>query len=377
VKRLAASLALLAGGLLSVPRAAAQNPADREPIAAAWSRPAPGLVGLAVSPDGQRVVGTLLDGTVRGYDAFGSILWELPDADADTAAVSRRGSMTVAYALRQPLSRKAYFLDESGKRLGTVEPADPIEGAAVSSNGRYAALVAGKNLIFCSRIAKGVTKRTLPLPGRPVQVQMGPDDTAYVACVEPDYMALVKSDGKELWRRQEPGAARYAISASEEGRHVAVSAELGADQIRTWLLSSKSAVRWADIRPGRKPRPRVSANGTAVVLSYEFRVESPRGPRMEQRLTYLGPGVGGAWPKGGPFNTPLQVAIERDGDWLVALDQPRGQSPRFRLYGKNGERRWLYASPSNILIAAASSEGRAISTYRADGVLELLRVSAD
>lgn len=347
-----------------------------EPLYAAWARPASRLVGLAVSPDGQRIVTTSLDGDLRCYTERGDVAWEVRGLPVDTAVLSRKGSVTAAYAQRRPLSRKVFFLDGSGRILGTVEPVEPVEAACVSGDGRYAAVAAGRSILFC-RLAKGkVTKRTLSLEGRAVQVEMGPEDSVYVACVEPSYVALLRSNGKGSWRREDPNHSAYAISAGDDGRMLAISAESGSSQVATWLITSRNSTRWNDIRPGRQPRPRLSAAGVAVMLTYSHPVEGARGRRLERRLTYLAPGAGGAWPKGGAFNAPLPVALEPRGEWLVALDQPRGAGPRFRLYGKGGERRWLYVSPANVLIATASDEGRHIVSYRADGFFELLRVTS-
>lgn len=351
-------------------------PPSGEPLYSAWVRSAARVVGVCLSPEGERILTTTVDGDLRAYTDSGELAWELHGLAVDTVLTSRKGAVTLAYAQRRPLARKVFFLDGSGRTLGTVEPVEPVEAAALSPDGRFAAVAAGRSILFCTIGRRQVTKRTLSLEGRPVQLQMGPDDTVYAACVEPEYVALLRSSGKGVWRRQEASLSNYAISAGDAGRQLAISAESGSTQIQTWLVTARNSARWSDTRPGRQPRPRLSAAGAAVMLSYNYRVEGARGPRLERRLTYLAPGAGGAWPKGGPFNTQLPVAIEPKGEWLVALEQPRGAAPRFRLFGKGGERRWLYVSPANILIAAGSDDGRHIVTYRTDGFLEMLRVTS-
>lgn len=336
----------------------------------------PGVVGLGLSPDGERLV-VATDASLRSLERDGSVAWELKVEAVDSAVLARRGALTVAYAQRRPLARKVFFLDRSGRRVGTLEPTEPVEAAAVSGDGRFAALAAGRSMIFCSVTDAGVRHRVITLDGHATQVQMGSGDTVYVACRDTAYVALLKSSGKELWRRQQAGVDRYSLSASADGRTVGISAQLPEDRVQTWLLTSRNSVRWTDVRPGARPRLRVSANGSAATLSYELRVDSPRGRRFERRLTYLAQGARGAWPKGGPFSAPLPVALDADGDWVVALDtQRRGGPPRFRLYGSGGERRWLYLSPAGILLASSSQDGRSIAVYRADRTLELLTVSA-
>lgn len=371
---------LLAGVLLAGTTRTAEPQSDPQPLAepldSAWTRAVPGVEGLALSPEGDRVV-TLGGGQVRSFSADGRVLWELRIPDVDSAAVARRGSLTVAFARRRPLARKVYFLNADGRRAGILEPSEPVEDAAVFPDGRTAVLAAGRSVILCRLTGKGVTHQVLPLEGQPHQVLPGPGENVYVSCRQPAYVALLKSNGKPLWRREQPGVDEYALSVSRDGRSAALAAELPAGTVQTWLVTSRNVVRWTDVRPGRRPQIRLSAGGNAVALSYMLRVEGPRGARFERRLTYLAAGAGGAWPKGGPFSAPLHLAIEPEGDWVVALDtQRRGGPPRFRLYGRSGERRWLHTGGQGVRLARACQEGEAIAIYRTDGFLELLRVSA-
>ena len=373
MKRLAWIAALLlAPALPAVP----QEEEPREPLAPAWSRPLPNTQGLAISPDGERVV-ALAESLAQGLDRGGEVVWQQHLEGVDAAVLSRRGVTAVLYARRRPLYRKVFFLDREGKRIGMVEAPEAVETVSIAPDGRYAAIASGRSILFCSRTQQGIQHRTVRLEGTASQVQMGSGDTFYVACRAPAYVALLKSTGSEVWRRRQEGVAEYAISGSADGRMVAISAPLASDNIQTWLVTARNSVRWTDLRRGRRPRLRLSANGTAATLSYELPVEGARGTRFERRLTYLAQGARGAWPKGGPFSAPLPVSIDGDGAWVVALDtQRRGAQPRFRLYGSGGERRWLYLVPAAILIAVGSGAGEHIATYRSDGVLELLRISA-
>jgi hypothetical protein len=363
-----AAAAVLAG--------AAWTQEEAPPLGRVWARRAPRTLAVAVSPDGERILAAGGGGEIRCFEAAGGVAWEVRIDGIDELVTSRLGATTLAYSAGQPLSRKVHFLDSNGRRLGTLEPSEAVETAVVSSDGKYAALAAGKSVIFCSRAGSGIRHRVIPLKGIPTQVQFGVGDTIYVACREPDFVALVKSNGKELWRRRDPVVRGYSVSAADDGRHVAIAGESDPDTLRVSLVTWRNQTRWTDARPGRRPRIRLSAGGGTVMLSYEHKVAHGTRSRFERRLAYLGEGAGGGWPKGGAFSAPLYVAVDRNGEWVVALDtQNKGDLPRFRLYGKGGERRWFYTAPSSILIATASAEGRHIAAYRADGFLELLRVS--
>src|SRR6185369_1642253 len=115
-----------------------------------------------------------------------------------------------------------------------------------------------------------------------------------------------------------------------------------------------------------RPRIRLSADGIAATLAYQGVVVHGEEARSEPRLAYLTAAPGASWFKGGAFNAPLDVAIARDGAWVVTLDTQQNPLPRFRLYGRGGDRRYAYPSPAEVLIAAGSLEGRNIAVYRKD-----------
>jgi hypothetical protein len=196
---------------------------------------------------------------------------------------------------------------------------------------------------------------------------------------DPDRLQLLKSNGKVLWERRAAGVTDYSIAASELGRYVAVGSQRPNDQVHVALIDSHNVTAWTAGFPGREPRVRLNAAGDAIILSYKRKVEHNADSRFERRLTYLVKEAAGVWTKGGPFTAPYYVSVDRNGGWVVVLDtqqqRPGGdQLPRFRLYGRGGEKRWVYTCPSNILIATASAEGRHIATYRSDGILECMRV---
>ncbi len=382
--RVLVTTAALLTGLVTVVRS---QPDDRsEPLHRAWSRPVSRLVSLAVSPGGERVVAADVDGRVRSFDSSGELLWERAAAGVDTVSTSRGGAATLAYAARQPLNRQAHFLDAGGRRTALLELPDAIQAGLVSPDGRYAALACGRKLVFCGRRPDGLRHRVLNLPAEPCQIQFGPADTVYVAYRGEQGVALVKSTGKVLWSRRGRPAASCSISASADGHLLAIASENAVqDEVDVTLVNSRNQRQWSVTRPGRAPRVRLSSGGSAVLLAYEHRVEHNDQSRFERRLAYLagetpGAGLTEEWTKGGAYTAPLYVSVDGRGEWVVALDTQQrfraSRQPDFRLYGRKGERRWIYTSPAEVLIATASLEGRVIATYRADGQLDVLRVAA-
>lgn len=369
--RIGAAAVLLAG-LVNVGRTQSASP--REPLGQIWSRPMQDVIALALSPDGERLVASDLQGRVRCYDNHGSVLWERLTPDADGLAVSRGSAVTLAYSERRPLSREVSFLDGNGRRFYTLQPSQAVQTATVSPDGRYAAIAAGRSVVFCSVTAQGVRYRIIRMKGLAQQVLFAPGDTVYVACREPCYVARVKSTGKVLWEQQFDTRTQCTVSASMDGKTLGVATFGVDDTVQVALVDARNQELWHVSRPGRSPRIHLCAEGTAVLLSYEHKVDHNQESRYERRLAYLTADQNQQWTKGGAYSAPLYVSVDHAGEWVVALDTQQSL-PRFRLYGRGGERRWIYTSSSDVLIATSSSEGRHIATYRADGAVEMVGVS--
>lgn len=366
---LAASLMLF---LVSIVRS---QPGAREPLGPEWRRPVRQAIALAVSPEGKRVVVVSLAGEVTSYDSAGNPVWIQRFPGVDRAAIGRMGLFTAVYSARRPLARKAYFLDPLGRLLHTTETRDPIETVTLAPDGAMAAVASGRKIVFVALDRSGAREREIALDAEPRQMQFGPEDTLYVACRSPDQVVRVRNTGRVLWKT-DPGPTDYSISSTEAGSEVAIACRQSADEIAISVVSATQKLLWRTLLPGRAPHIRLSAGGFAAVATYDHRLEHSARRRFERRLAYLGGPDQRGWFKGGAYTAPLSVSLDRAGDWVVALDtRQQRATPDFRLYGRNGERRWLYSAPANIVLAGSSVDGRSIAAYRADGVLELIRVS--
>lgn len=356
--------------------ARSQTVVEREPLSSLWRRKLGGVVATVVSGLGERTLVVDAEGRLTCIGATGETIWERAIPGVDRAATSRDGRFCAVYAARRPFQRDVLLLDERGRTVCTVDNSEPVSTAVISPDGHLAAVAAGHTLTLCSRTGKEVRERRIQLQGKITQLQFGPGDSVYVAAQAPDYVALVKSTGKVLWRRSSESGAAFAISASEDGRMLAIGSQRPDDLVAVSLVSAGNERLWTAPRPGRSPRVRIAADGSAALLAYEHKVEHGAESRFEQRLAYFGNTPAESWTKGGAFNAPLCIALNRTGEWVVVLDLQRALDlPRFRLYGERGERRWLYKCDAPVLIASGSTEGRHIAVYRADGVLEMLHVA--
>jgi hypothetical protein len=334
------------------------------------------VVATVVSGLGERTLVVDTEGRLTCIGEAGETIWERAIPGVDRVATSRDGRFCAVYAARRPFQREVSLLDDRGRTVCSVANSEPVSTAIVSPNGHLAAMAAGHTVTLCSRNGSEVRERRIPLQGKITQLQFGPGDSVYVAAQAPDYVALVKSTGKVLWRRSSAPGAGFAISASEDGRVLAIGSQRPDDLVALSVVNMGNERLWSAPRPGRSPRVRIAADGSAALLAYEHKVEHRSESRFEQRLAYFGNSASESWTKGGAFNAPLCIALDRAGDWVVVLDLQRALDlPRFRLYGERGERRWLYTCDAPVLIASGSSEGRHIAVYRADGVLEMLHVA--
>lgn len=369
-------LLLLTLGATGAHTAWSQSLTEREPLSSLWRRKLGGVVAAVVSAQGERTLVVDAEGRLTCIGATGDTIWERAIPGMDRVATSRDGRFCAVYAARRPFLRDVSLLDDRGRTLSTVENSEPVSTAVISPDGHLAAIAAGHTVTLCSRTANEVRERRVDLQGKITQLQFGPGDSVYVAAQSPDYVALVKSTGKVLWRRNSAAGASFAISASEDGRVLAIGSQRPDDLVSLSLVNMGNERLWSAPRPGRSPRVRIAADGSAALLAYEHKVAHRLESRFEQRLAYFGASNNESWTKGGAFNAPLCIALDRTGDWVVVLDLQRALDlPRFRLYGERGERRWMYTCAAPVLIASGSSQGRHIAVYRADGVLEMLHVS--
>ncbi len=348
-----------------------------EPIALRWSRPFPRLAEIAVSGDGHRTAALSLDGTLAYFDPDGNLLWQRPSVAADALAVSRTGDLVIAWSRSSRNGSKLLFFNGAGRCFAAPALSAAPACLAISGDGKRVAAGLGESVSLFGVTPKGLVKRHIQAAGTVKRILPGFEDTFALVTEPPCRVALIKSRGTELWHREIPDNAACSVGVSSDGKLLVLAYNRPQDKIEIVLTTWKNEELWRATRSGRGGTVRMNGDGGVVFLAFDYLVEHQQQNHYERRLAYLGKGGSGGWVKGGALTTPLLVSLDSAGEWLVALDNERSRGgSRFRLFGIDGTRRWIYTAPAGVHLASASANGRSIAVYGADGTLSLLRVKA-
>jgi outer membrane protein assembly factor BamB len=369
-------VALVLAALL-LGRGAAGDPP--EPLHSAWEVTARRVIHLAISPDGTRVATLDLDGRVRCYNERGHLLWNAHAPDAERLALADGGRLVAAYAIDQPLATTVHLFGPTGEPEPDLESDVAVSLIQMTRDGAQVVVASGDRIRWFRRARSGW--RTFDLPGGgPVrQLQFAPGNTLYVAA-RGDGIRRVRSDGRVLWRLTGEGGRAATISTAVDGQLLASASPVDGptEAIALQLHDAGGRLIWETTVPGRTPRVRLAAGGSALLLAYEQPQVHQLATRYERRLAYLPVASGGAvrWTKGGALTDPLFAAAGADGRFVVSLDyERRAATANLRLLDERGNRRWVYPCPALVRILASSADGTDLAAYRADGVLQLLEVA--
>lgn len=345
-----------------------------EVISPLWRRRVPEAVTVSLSPDGSRVLSVNRAGEVQAYQRDGTDDWQQSLPGADTFVHSQDGSMVLAYARRRPTHPQLTWLDRSGRVVTSFAAPAEIELAALSSDGRVAAVSCRGEVLMLIRSGKDVRVRHLGAL-RPAQIRTAPLSSFYLVCPHRERLLRVRADGKEIWGH--PLRQSESLATSGDGSRLAVAYQTASDVLQVDVLDQQGALVCRFNRPGRRARLRLSAAGNAVLMEYEHAISHLKDHHYERRLAYRDCHSTMEWTKGGAYTVPVGVAVGRDGHWVLALETIHSIGiPRFRLFGRSGERLWLHTGSSHVVLAASSRDGDHVALYHSDSMLELLRVSA-
>ncbi|MBI3911765.1 MAG: hypothetical protein HY320_12650 [Armatimonadetes bacterium] len=368
----------VATGLVAVAVAAGRDHADRPacPLVSRWTRSFTNVISLSLAPDGSRLAVLSAYGTITCLDRAGQLAWQQDAPEATRVLAGPGGRLVVAYAPRRPLASSVWLFDEDGRRLAEIAAPDVVQSLALAGDGRQVAIGLRNAVLVCQRWGDHFDTLRVPVRGAVAQVHFGPERTLYVLTRQSDSLRRCKLSGKTLWKLDFASESEPAMACTPDGRLLVIASRVEGNGllIRTLLPSGK--VAWETRTPGRDPVLRLATDGSALLVAYEHCLAHEEYTYFERRLGYFSLGEERiAWVKGGPYTVALPAALGADGAWVVTLDVKRAlRPPQFRLLGRHGERRWIYASAAPVLIATSSLDGRFVAACRSDGVIELIEV---
>jgi hypothetical protein len=293
--------------------------------------------------------------------------------------VAPGGDLVAAFEPRSALFRTLFLWSGDGHPEGRWQFDDPLTCVTIEDEGRRVAVGSdGGEVRLLQR--EGATWRRLPgwQVDAPVHaVAFGPGEALWVLGGSPSMLACHRLDGKLLWRARpwEGRASGQSFSASADGQFAVVAAERSAPAgIEVQLWSARGRRLWRAVFEGRAPHVRLADKGEGVVVAYERAFSHrDRGQGMVERaLAAFDPTGSERWRKGGAFFSPLLVAVEPHGDWVLSL----GPQSKFWLLGRRGETRWRSIAHPSVQVAVGSRNGRSAAAYRVDGRLMMLAIES-
>jgi hypothetical protein len=390
----AAVLAVAVGA----PAGRGQEPLPTGPLAPAWAEPAPGVVAVAIAPDGTRVAVVDRAGVLRCYNAGGARLWTASAPGADRLALAANGRLAAAYSLRQPLASQVRLFGPAGEPLSPLAIGGPLTALALAADGTRLVAASGARVYSYTSRRGGYQQSQFDAPAPVAQVRFAPGNSLYLVSEGVEGVSRVRANGSLLWQARETGASERFIATDLGGQLVASASAFPAPEetIRLQLRDAGGDLRWETRLPGRMPRPRLVANGGALLLAYEQPLLGRNRVRYERRLAYyaLGmaagaatpgdgspaglPAASAAWTTGGAYTgASLFVAAAADGSRVVSLElDRRAGTTDLRLLNQEGQKIAVYAPGAPVCLATASDDGSRIATCCADDTLRVLEVGA-
>jgi hypothetical protein len=369
--------------------AAAPPGGEAEPVQLLWERPLPGVVELALSPDGAALaalssvpspdlVGPAPPAAtpsvrLRVYARDGGLRWERWIEESSRVVLGRDGALIATYEPDSALFRTLRLWDGRGRLEGTWQLGGPLASVVIDESGeRVAAGTRDGEVIPFQREGDGWRRRSSWRVAAPVHyLAFAPQGSLWVVAGIPPLLGRYDAAGRPLWQARlwEEGARSVGFCASADGQLAAVAAETERPRGAEAQLWSAPGRRLCKVRlDGRAPCARPAGGG--LIVAYERRL--PRRDRahfqVERVLAAFDATGAQRWWKGGAYFAPLLVAVETRGEWILTL----GPQYKFWLRGRDGEVRWRSAKQPPVQVAVGSRDGRCAAAYCLDGRLMML-----
>jgi outer membrane protein assembly factor BamB len=353
-----------------------------------WSRPAPSLAALALSPDGSSVAWVDKQGAVRRVEgATGRTIWrttQLPGINR--VCVGPQGAV-LAYSRMNPALASVRILDPAvGAEKSALIPLDgAVWLAKLSADGQQAVVGTGSSSLYMIPVRRDAVLNgpSVRLPGLPESVAVASGEPiALLGTWQEGGVCAWGLDRSPRWRREEKQPSRtYDVQLSADGSTaVAVSSEgprKEAARLHAWDARTGELLWIEDLR-GFGPKVRISGNGKFIAVSYARVTDYSNGSTVERKVAlFERSGRRRFEDRGGMYFSPEVVCLSATGDRLTVrdtngtlwtLDRDGHTVARLRL-----PKSVASATPAAVREMVATEDGAYLLLYQADGQLSLLK----
>ena len=352
-----------------------------------WTRPAPGLAAMDLSPDGATVAWADGKGAVRRLDADGRTLWQKPPSAGVNRLIATPGGSILAYRWLNPARPEVQILSGASTRSCLVDGA--IWDVAISADGGRMVVGTGQRSIYVFPTVTAETSGVSPkarwrTPGIPASVAVTSEEPmALTGTWQEAGVSAFDLKGMPRWRHDEADPTRqYDVCLSGDGSTaVGVSARAPREteaRLHAWDAGTGRPL-WAQDLDAFHPEVLTSRQGRFVAVTYVKMLSYHTGQVVERKVALYDRQGKRLWEKGGLFFSPRLVALSADGARLTVTD---GASTLYTLdvRGRIVSRLRLSPHPKTgvmpvIKEAVASEDGKYLLLRRGDDRISLLKAT--
>jgi hypothetical protein len=370
---LAASFALFVL-VAAVAAAAPQSPG----FSLQWTRPAPPLKTMALSPKGLKVGLITTDGKLAVWSASdGSPLWSHNALDEDDLTVTDGAGYATAYNLLNPIQRTVRFYKaENGVEISRQTFASAIWSVAAAPSGSLVAVGTEDKTITVFEMSEQVASAMSSTSGIPTDMQYS-STGKYLVVGRWDRSGCETRDLHDnlLWQTSVKDNQRVSVVVSGTGAAFATIScnnRQNADPVVA-LYSRQGQLQW--VRDfGKRTQDAhalVLAPAQITVVSYIQMIRRGRDVLAQRRLIAIGDSGNELWERGGPLFTPQLICATPDDSGIVIYDGSRN------LYRLDAAGRVVaHDRLSGLLVNhAVSRDNSKLLLYTNDSQLSMIQVT--
>lgn len=347
----------------------------RGAITFGWKQPVNQPICLAMSTGCQYYGAVEKDGTVRLYNANGSLIWKRQVDGATNMLIAKNCQSVLVYSKLNPSHQYISFYNREGRRLWRHEVEGSIWSGAISPDGTLAAITTSEQYVYVYKPdPRRPSYRRWRLDGVGYQVTFsGDSDRVIIGTSNESALVCYDIYGGFQWRYRHNRDVRYHLCISGDGRRILGVLPGTADdpdmEFCVWDSGGKRL--WKRSMSAFDGRAVLSPQSRYVAVSYACYLGDSESQAVERRVAVYSSVGRLLWEKGGLFFAPHLVALSPKGSSVIVSD---GEKSLYNIDDR-GKLLSKYTLPATLRETVASEDGRAILIYCGNGWLYLVRAS--